>query len=175
MIERKLKKNSVALDIVNFDEENEGKPKKLEALVAAVNNNDRSRVMHIHPGPSALFDVLISRWWWCCRQKMHWNGLIEEKVLSRTAASRCYYDSQQRPNAVNDREEKGGRREEKGEGGCGGDGRRWRCCYNSQKRLDAVNARDNKGGRGKRRWRRRHLANLSKPLAYREIEALQTL
>ncbi|CAL5409515.1 unnamed protein product [Camellia sinensis] len=36
----KLKKNSVALDIVNFGEEDKGKAEKLEALLAAVNNND---------------------------------------------------------------------------------------------------------------------------------------
>ncbi|CAI9778822.1 unnamed protein product [Fraxinus pennsylvanica] len=61
MIGRKLKKNSVALDIVNFGEEDERKPKKLEAPVVAVNNNDRSHVMHVPPGPSALFDMLIRK------------------------------------------------------------------------------------------------------------------
>ncbi|CAI9763597.1 unnamed protein product [Fraxinus pennsylvanica] len=60
MIGRKLKKNSVALDVVNFGEEDEGKTEKLEALVAAVNNNDSSHVVHVPPGPSALSDVLIS-------------------------------------------------------------------------------------------------------------------
>ncbi|CAI9777736.1 unnamed protein product [Fraxinus pennsylvanica] len=60
MIGRKLKKNSVALDVVNFGEEDDGKAEKLEALVAAVNNNDSSHVVHVPPGPSALSDVLIS-------------------------------------------------------------------------------------------------------------------
>ncbi|CAA2966572.1 26S proteasome non-ATPase regulatory subunit 4 homolog [Olea europaea subsp. europaea] len=60
MIGRKLKKNSIALDVVNFGEEDEGKAEKLEALVAAVNNNDSSHVVHVPPGPSALSDVLIS-------------------------------------------------------------------------------------------------------------------
>uniref|UniRef100_A0A2P2J5K8 26S proteasome non-ATPase regulatory subunit 4 homolog n=2 Tax=Rhizophora mucronata TaxID=61149 RepID=A0A2P2J5K8_RHIMU len=60
MIGKKLKKNSVALDIVNFGEEEEGKPEKLEALLAAVNNNESSHVIHIPPGPNALSDVLIS-------------------------------------------------------------------------------------------------------------------
>ncbi|CAA2976729.1 26S proteasome non-ATPase regulatory subunit 4 homolog [Olea europaea subsp. europaea] len=60
MIGRKLKKNSVALDVVNFGEEDKGKAEKLEALVAAVNNNDSSHVVHVPPGPSALSDVLIS-------------------------------------------------------------------------------------------------------------------
>ncbi|GLT82631.1 hypothetical protein SLE2022_009910 [Rubroshorea leprosula] len=59
MIGRKLKKNSVALDIVNFGED-DGKTEKLEALLAAVNNNDTSHIVHIPTGPSALSDVLIS-------------------------------------------------------------------------------------------------------------------
>lgn len=59
MIGRKLKKNSVALDIVNFGEEDEGKTEKLDALLAAVNNNDTSRMAHVPPGPNALSDVLI--------------------------------------------------------------------------------------------------------------------
>ncbi|KAI3462353.1 hypothetical protein Pfo_019016 [Paulownia fortunei] len=60
LIGRKLKKNSVALDIVNFGEEDEEKAEKIEALLAAVNNNDTSHIVHIPPGPSALSDVLIS-------------------------------------------------------------------------------------------------------------------
>lgn len=60
MIGRKLKKNSVALDVVNFGEDDEGKTEKLEALLAAVNNNDSSHMVHVPPGPNALSDVLIS-------------------------------------------------------------------------------------------------------------------
>ncbi|PIN15024.1 26S proteasome regulatory complex, subunit RPN10/PSMD4 [Handroanthus impetiginosus] len=60
LIGRKLKKNSVALDIVNFGEEDEEKTEKLEALLAAVNNNDSSHIVHVPPGPSALSDVLMS-------------------------------------------------------------------------------------------------------------------
>jgi 26S proteasome regulatory subunit N10 len=60
MIGRKLKKNSVALDIVNFGEEDEGKAEKLEALLAAVNNNDSSHIVHVPSGSNALSDVLIS-------------------------------------------------------------------------------------------------------------------
>lgn len=59
MIGRKLKKNSVALDIVNFGEEDEEKTEKLEALLTAVNNNDSSHIVHVPPGPNALSDVLI--------------------------------------------------------------------------------------------------------------------
>ncbi|KAJ7944153.1 26S proteasome non-ATPase regulatory subunit 4-like protein [Quillaja saponaria] len=60
MIGRKLKKNSVALDIVNFGEDDEGKTEKLEALLAAVNNNETSHIVNVPPGPNALSDVLIS-------------------------------------------------------------------------------------------------------------------
>ncbi|XP_045814501.1 26S proteasome non-ATPase regulatory subunit 4 homolog isoform X1 [Trifolium pratense] len=60
MIGRKLKKNSVALDIVNFGEDDEEKTEKLESLLAAVNNNDTSHIVHVPAGPNALSDVLIS-------------------------------------------------------------------------------------------------------------------
>lgn len=60
MIGRKLKKNNVALDIVDFGEEGDGKAEKLEALLAAVNSNDSSHIVHVPPGPSALSDVLIN-------------------------------------------------------------------------------------------------------------------
>ncbi|PON57780.1 Proteasome subunit Rpn [Parasponia andersonii] len=59
-IGKKLKKNSVAVDIVDFGEEDDGKPEKLEALLAAVNNNETSHIVHVSPGPNALSDVLIS-------------------------------------------------------------------------------------------------------------------
>lgn len=58
-IGKKLKKNSVALDIIDFGEEDDGKPEKLEALLAAVNNNGRSHMVHVSPGPNALSDVLL--------------------------------------------------------------------------------------------------------------------
>ncbi|KAG1360964.1 26S proteasome non-ATPase regulatory subunit 4 [Cocos nucifera] len=60
VIGRKLKKNSVALDIVDFGEADDTKPEKLEALLAAVNNNDSSHIVHVPSGPNALSDVLIS-------------------------------------------------------------------------------------------------------------------
>lgn len=60
IIGRKLKKSSVALDVVDFGEDEDCKSEKLEALVAAVNNNDSSHIVHVPPGPDALSDVLIS-------------------------------------------------------------------------------------------------------------------
>ncbi|KHG22937.1 26S proteasome non-ATPase regulatory subunit 4 -like protein [Gossypium arboreum] len=59
MIGKKLKKNSVALDIVNFGEDDNGKPKKLKALLASV-NNDSSHIVHVPLGQNALSDVLMS-------------------------------------------------------------------------------------------------------------------
>ena len=64
-IGKKLKKNSVALDIVDFGEEDDGKPEKLEALLSAVNNNDSSHIVHVPPGPNALSDVLIRCFIFC--------------------------------------------------------------------------------------------------------------
>ncbi|KAI3960576.1 hypothetical protein MKX01_003750 [Papaver californicum] len=59
-IGKKLKKNSVALDIVDFGEEGDEKPEKLEALLASVNNSDSSHIFHVPAGSIALSDVLIS-------------------------------------------------------------------------------------------------------------------
>ena len=59
MIGKKLKKNSVALDIIDFGEDEDGKPEKLEALLSSVNNNDSSHIVHVPSGQNALSDVLI--------------------------------------------------------------------------------------------------------------------
>ncbi|KAJ6823440.1 26S proteasome non-ATPase regulatory subunit 4-like protein [Iris pallida] len=59
-IGKKLKKNSVSLDVVDFGEADDEKSEKLEALVTAVNNNGSSHIVHVPPGPVALSDVLIS-------------------------------------------------------------------------------------------------------------------
>lgn len=56
---KKLKKNSVSLDIVNFGEEDDGKADKLDALLAAVNSNDSSHIVHVPDGANALPDVLL--------------------------------------------------------------------------------------------------------------------
>jgi hypothetical protein len=58
-IGKKLKKNNVSLDIVDFGEEEDGKPEKLEALFAAVNSNDSSHIVHIPPGGTAISDALM--------------------------------------------------------------------------------------------------------------------
>ncbi|KAI0493602.1 hypothetical protein KFK09_023721 [Dendrobium nobile] len=59
-IGKTLKKNSVALDVVDFGESDDGKSEKLGALVAAVNKNGNSHIVNIPPGPTALSDALLS-------------------------------------------------------------------------------------------------------------------
>ena len=50
----------MSLDIVNFGEEEDGKSEKLDALLAAVNSNDSSHIVHVPAGSNVLSDVLIS-------------------------------------------------------------------------------------------------------------------
>ena len=47
---KKLKKNSVAMDIINFGEEAEN-ASKLEALLNAVNSDDNSHLVTVPSGP----------------------------------------------------------------------------------------------------------------------------
>jgi len=56
---KKMKKNNIAIDLVNFGEE-AANIEKLEAFVAAVNNNDESHLVTIPPGPHILSDILLS-------------------------------------------------------------------------------------------------------------------
>ncbi|KAI8927086.1 hypothetical protein BC831DRAFT_453877 [Entophlyctis helioformis] len=56
---KKLKKNNIAVDIVNFGEEAENTA-KLEAFIADVNNSDNSHLVTIPPGPHIISDILIS-------------------------------------------------------------------------------------------------------------------
>jgi len=56
---KKLKKNNIAVDVINFGEE-ESNTEKLEAFVSAVNNNDNSHLVTIPPGPHILSDILLS-------------------------------------------------------------------------------------------------------------------
>lgn len=59
VIGKNLKKNNVALDVVNFGESDNEKPEKLEALVAAVNSGGNSHIIHI-PAGRDLSDALFS-------------------------------------------------------------------------------------------------------------------
>ncbi|KAF9136673.1 hypothetical protein BGX30_010957 [Mortierella sp. GBA39] len=56
---KKLKKNNIAVDVINFGEEAENTT-KLEAFVAAVNNSDNSNLVTVPPGPHLLSDILVS-------------------------------------------------------------------------------------------------------------------
>ncbi|KAF9924500.1 Inorganic pyrophosphatase [Linnemannia zychae] len=56
---KKLKKNNIAVDVINFGEEAENTT-KLEAFVAAVNNNENSNLVTVPPGPHLLSDILVS-------------------------------------------------------------------------------------------------------------------
>ncbi|KAJ3144124.1 hypothetical protein HK101_002799 [Irineochytrium annulatum] len=56
---KKLKKNNVAVDVINFGEETEN-AEKLEAFIGAVNSSDNSHLVTIPPGPHILSDILIS-------------------------------------------------------------------------------------------------------------------
>jgi 26S proteasome regulatory subunit N10 len=56
---KKLKKNNIAVDIVNFGEGQQN-VEKLEAFVNAVNSNNESHIVTVHPGPYILSDILLS-------------------------------------------------------------------------------------------------------------------
>jgi 26S proteasome regulatory subunit N10 len=56
---KKMKKNNIAVDVVNFGEEALN-TSKLEAFMTAVNSSDNSHLVNIPPGPHVLSDLLIS-------------------------------------------------------------------------------------------------------------------
>jgi len=56
---KKMKKNNVAIDVINFGEESDNTA-KLEAFVNAVNSGDNSHLITISPGPHILSDMLFS-------------------------------------------------------------------------------------------------------------------
>jgi len=56
---KRLKKNNVAVDIINFGEENDNK-EKLEAFYDSVQNNENSHLLSIAPGIQILSEVLFS-------------------------------------------------------------------------------------------------------------------
>jgi len=56
---KRLKKNNIAVDVVNFGEEAEN-TEKLESFISAVNSNENSHLVTIPPGPHILSDILIS-------------------------------------------------------------------------------------------------------------------
>ncbi|CAN3352985.1 26S proteasome regulatory subunit Rpn10p [Diutina catenulata] len=54
---KKLKKNNVAVDVVNFGEESVNTA-KLEKFISVVSSNDNSHLVTIPPGPRLLYEVI---------------------------------------------------------------------------------------------------------------------
>lgn len=57
---KRLKKQNVALDVVNFGSESESNQPKLQALVDAANNEDNSHLVTVAQSEEALSDALLS-------------------------------------------------------------------------------------------------------------------
>jgi 26S proteasome regulatory subunit N10 len=57
---KKMKKNAVALDFVNFGEVETENTQKLQAFIDAINSSDNSHLVTIPPGPNLLSDSLIA-------------------------------------------------------------------------------------------------------------------
>eukprot|EP00899_Mesostigma_viride_P011980 jgi/Mesvir1/20783/Mv07894-RA.1 len=60
-VAKKLKKNNVAVDIINFagDDDETSNTEKLEAFLAAVNSGDNSHLVNVPSGPHNLSDALV--------------------------------------------------------------------------------------------------------------------
>ncbi|KAK6540954.1 hypothetical protein TWF694_008335 [Orbilia ellipsospora] len=56
---KKMKKNQIAIDFINFGEEQENEP-KLKAFITNVNASDNSHLATIPPGPHLLSDQLVT-------------------------------------------------------------------------------------------------------------------
>ncbi|KAI5966413.1 RPN10 [Candida pseudojiufengensis] len=56
---KKMKKNNVAIDVVNFGEESIN-TNKLEKFHSMINNHDNSHLVTIPPGPRLLYEVIAS-------------------------------------------------------------------------------------------------------------------
>ncbi|KDN37230.1 hypothetical protein K437DRAFT_252013 [Tilletiaria anomala UBC 951] len=56
---KKLKKNNVAVDIINFGENGENE-EKLRAFVESVDSGENSHLLSIPPGPQLLSDIILS-------------------------------------------------------------------------------------------------------------------
>lgn len=57
---RKMKKNNVAVDFVNFGEVESDNTQKLQAFIDAINSYDNSHMVTVPPGPQLLSDRLIA-------------------------------------------------------------------------------------------------------------------
>ncbi|CCJ28404.1 unnamed protein product [Pneumocystis jirovecii] len=59
MLAKKMKKNNVAVDFINFGEIHEENTSKLTAFIEAINSDDNSHLTTIFPGPYLLSDQLL--------------------------------------------------------------------------------------------------------------------
>ncbi|KAF8475958.1 hypothetical protein BDZ91DRAFT_674031 [Kalaharituber pfeilii] len=57
---KKMKKNNIAIDFINFGEIDSDNTSKLQAFVDAINASDNSHLATIPPGPHLLSDLLIT-------------------------------------------------------------------------------------------------------------------
>jgi hypothetical protein len=57
---KKLKKNNVAVDVVNFGEDSASNADKLEAFIAAVNSSESCHLLTVPPGPHHLADLIVT-------------------------------------------------------------------------------------------------------------------
>lgn len=56
---KKMKKNNIAIDIINFGEESVN-TSKLEKFNSIINNHENSHLVTVPPGPRALFEVIAN-------------------------------------------------------------------------------------------------------------------
>lgn len=56
---KKMKKNNVAIDVINFGEELVNTA-KLEKFITTINNNDNSHLVTVPPGPRLLYEAVAS-------------------------------------------------------------------------------------------------------------------
>lgn len=57
---KKMKKNNIAVDFINFGEIESDNTAKLQAFVEAINASDNSHLATIPPGPHLLSDLLLT-------------------------------------------------------------------------------------------------------------------
>nr|GEZ64337.1 26S proteasome non-ATPase regulatory subunit 4 homolog [Tanacetum cinerariifolium] len=87
MIGKIIKSHNIALDVINFGEEDEARKDKLEALVAVVNNNSNSHIVHI-PSVNYILSPIFT-------------GIAErqQEIERREAAARSLEDAIKSENA----------------------------------------------------------------------------
>ena len=71
-----MKKNNVAVDIINFGEEGVNTA-KLERFQSTINNHDNSHLVTISPGPRLLYEVVAS--------SQYWSRTVDSVLASRVA------------------------------------------------------------------------------------------